>query len=132
MFRNLTPGQGSFLDFPAAPPRMFVGQVPPPRAETLPFPISAKCARRLTLKMLIGVCGTNTNLLFKDGATGWTGVDTSTPLSSGRYSFLSKNDIKIVRYTFWPSILSLFHPTFCGLAPPLLLFKIVKNFVTHK
>ena len=36
----------------------------------------------------------------KGGATGWTGVDMSTPLSSGRYSFLSKNDIKIVRYTF--------------------------------
>ena len=52
-------------------------------------------------------------------ATGWTGVDMSTPLSSGRYSFLSKNDIKVVWYTFWTSILSLFHPTFSGLAPLL-------------
>ena len=30
MFRTSTPGQGSFSDFPAAPPRMFVDQVPPP------------------------------------------------------------------------------------------------------
>ena len=30
IFRNLTPGQGAFSDFPAAPPRMFVDQVPPP------------------------------------------------------------------------------------------------------
>ena len=30
IFGNLTPRQGSFLDFPAARPRMFVGQVPPP------------------------------------------------------------------------------------------------------
>ena len=46
---------------------------------------------------------------------GWTGVDMSTPLSSGRYLFPSKNDIKIVRYTFWPSILSLFQPRPQGL-----------------
>ena len=50
---------------------------------------------------------------------GWTGVHMSTPLSSGRYSFLSKNDIKIVKYTLWPSILSLFHPAFSGVAPTL-------------
>ena len=56
----------------------------------------------------------------KGGATGWTGMDMSTPLSSGRYSFLSKIDIKIVRYTFWPSIPSLFHPIFSRLAPPLI------------
>ena len=30
IFRNLIPGQGSSLDVPAAPRRMFVGQVPPP------------------------------------------------------------------------------------------------------
>ena len=30
IFRNLTPKHGSFLDFPAAPTRMFVGQIPPP------------------------------------------------------------------------------------------------------
>ena len=52
------------------------------------------------------------------GGLGWT---CPPPLSSGRYSFLSKNDIEIARYTFWPSILSLFHPTFSGLAPPLLV-----------
>ena len=39
--------------------------------------------------------------------------------SSGRYLFLSKNDIKNIRYTFWQSVLSLVHPTFSGLAPPL-------------
>ena len=50
----------------------------------------------------------------KGGAMGWTGVDMSTPFFSGRYSFLSKKDIKIDRYTFWPSFLSLFHPTFLG------------------
>ena len=27
IFRNLTPGQGSFSDFPSAPPPMFVGHV---------------------------------------------------------------------------------------------------------
>ena len=42
---------------------------------------------------------------LKGGATGWTGVDMSTPLSSGQYSFLSKNDIKIVMY---PRMYSLF------------------------
>ena len=37
IFRIPTPGQGSFLDFPAAPPRMFVGQVPrPPPPRELP------------------------------------------------------------------------------------------------
>ena len=30
IFRNLIPGQGSFSYFPAAPPRMFVDQVPLP------------------------------------------------------------------------------------------------------
>ena len=55
-------------------------------------------------------------------------MDMSTPLSSSRYSFLSKNDIKIVRYTFWQSILSLFHPTFSGLTPPLVYFT---RFVCH-
>ena len=30
----------------------------------------------------------------KDGATGWTGMDMSTPLSSGRYLFVCKNDVK--------------------------------------
>ena len=33
-------------------------------------------------------------VISKCGATRWTGVDMSTPLSSGRYLFLSKNDIK--------------------------------------
>ena len=54
----------------------------------------------------------------KGGATGWTGVEVSTPLSYGRYSFLSSNYIEIIRYTFWSSMLSLFHPTFSGLAAP--------------
>ena len=40
----------------------------------------------------------------KGGATGWTGVEMSTPLSLGRYSFVSKNNVKIVRYTFWQLI----------------------------
>ena len=34
------------------------------------------------------------NPVTKGGAKGWIGVDMSTPLSSGRYLFLSKNDIK--------------------------------------
>ena len=70
--------------------------------------------------------------MIKGGATGLIGVDMSTPLSSGRYSFSSKNDLKIVRYTFWPSILSLCHPTFSGLAPPLaMIFQKWKLFLAH-
>ena len=34
------------------------------------------------------------------GAMGWTGVDMPTPLCSGWYLFVSKNDIKHIRYTF--------------------------------
>ena len=69
--------------------------------------------------------------LCKGGATGWTGVDMSTPLSSGRYSFLRKNDIKNVRYTFWQSILSFVHPTFLGLAPPLGLWDLVSRSIFY-
>ena len=32
-YSDVTPAQGSFLDFPAAPSHMFVAQVPPPRAK---------------------------------------------------------------------------------------------------
>ena len=37
----------------------------------------------------------------KGGATGWTGVDMSTSLSSGQHLFQGKNDIKNIRYTPW-------------------------------
>ena len=59
----------------------------------------------------------------KGGATGWTGVDMSTPLSSGRYSFLGKNDIKIIRYTFWHRFYLFSTPLFLGWCRPCPLLK---------
>ena len=69
-------------------------------------------------------------VVSKGGATVWTGVDMSNPLSLGQYSFLSKNDTKHLQYTFGQSILPLFHPTFSGLAPPLAVryVKLVDSF----
>ena len=45
----------------------------------------------------------------KASARRWAEMKISTQLSSGRHSFLRKNDVKIFTHTFWQSILLLFH-----------------------
>ena len=41
-----------------------------------------------------------TFFIDKGVAKGWTGVEMFTTLSSGQYLFLSKNDMKNIRYTY--------------------------------